>query len=188
MLETRSLCYNHRGALCVTSASNDLPFKTIVSIPIPSLKYFSRSKFISLPYLSKITLISPSRSLLFYRSFTLFFLSMSSSWFPYLCLIETQTECGPISLCSAECWGGLQIKKPSPGCAHQAVQHSSPGRFTTYILFYGPFLIHHNTASILLTSPAKHTSLPVPSVFFSLFLSIQHISPPMMLISTRTQV
>lgn len=103
---------------------------------------------------------------LFYHGFSLFLLSMSGSWFPYLCLIEAQTECGPISLCSSECRGGLQIKKPSPGCAHQAVQHCSPGRFTTYILFYGPFFIHHNTASILLTSPAKHTSFPVPSVFF----------------------
>lgn len=92
-------------------------------------------------------------------------------------LIETQTECGPISLCSTECWGGLQIKKPSPGCAHQSVQHCSPGRFTTYILFYGPFLIHHNTASILLTSPPKHTSFPLPSVFFSLLSSIQLHSP-----------
>lgn len=117
---------------------------------------------------------------------------MSSSWFPYLRLIEAPTECGPTSLCSTKWWGGLQIKKPSPGCAHQAVQHCSPGRFTTYILFYGPFLIHHNTASILLTSPAKHTSLPVPSVFFSLFLSIQHPSPSQspqpMLLSARTQV
>lgn len=118
-----------------------------------------------------------------------FLSALSSSWFPYLCRIEAETECGPISLCSAECWGGLQIKKPSPGCAHQAVQHCSPGRFTTYILFYGPFLIHHNTASILLTSPAKHTSLPVPSVFF---LSISIHTPvlstqvsPMMLVYAR---
>lgn len=114
----------------------------------------------------------------FLHGFTIFCPSMSISCFLYLCLTEAQTECGPISLCRAECWGRLQIKKPSPGCAHQAVQHCSPGRFTTYILFYGPFLIHHNTTSILLTSPAKHTSLPVPSVFFTLFKFIQYPSPP----------
>lgn len=93
---------------------------------------------------------------------------------------EAQTECGTISQHWAQHWGGLQIKMPSPGCAHQAVQRRSPGRFTTYFLFYGPFLIHHNTASILLTSPAKHTSLPVQSVFLSLCTHppLQHPSPP----------
>lgn len=79
---------------------------------------------------------------------------------------------------------------PSPGCAHQAVQHCSLGRFTTYILFYGPFLIHHNTASILLTSPAKHTSFSLPSFFFSLYLSIHYpfFRGVMMPISTHEQV
>lgn len=103
-------------------------------------------------------------------------LSMLSSRLLYLYLIKAHTECGTTSQCSAKCWGWLQIKMPSPGCAHQAVQHCSPGRFTTYILFYGPFLIHHNTASILLTSPAKHTSLPAPSVFSSIapFLPSSH--------------
>lgn len=117
--------------------------------------------------LSKNRLFCPFRLpgfLLFHRAFQLFSLSVCDSWF--LCLIKAHTECGTTSQCSAKCWGGLQIKMPSPGCAHQAVQHCSPGRFTTYILFYGPFLIHHNAASILLTSPAKHTSLPVLSVFF----------------------
>lgn len=115
---------------------------------------------------------------------------MSGSWFPNFCLTEAHTECGTTSQCSAKCWGGLQIKMPSLGCAHQAVQHCSPGRFTTYILFYGPFLIHHNAASILLTSPAKHTSLPVPSVFFSLYLPIQHpFRPiPMTPLSTHTRM
>lgn len=107
--------------------------------------------------------------LLFHRAFQLLSLSVRHSWF--LCLIKAHTECGTTSQCSAKCWGGLQIKMPSPGCAHQAVQRRSPGRFTTYILFYGPFLIHHNAASILLTSAAEHTSLPAPSVFSPFSLS-----------------
>lgn len=107
----------------------------------------------------------PPDSPVSYYAFILFHSVCAQLMAPYLCLIETQTECGPISLCSTECWGGLQIKKPSLGCAHQAVQHCSRGRFTTYILFYGPFLIHHNTASILLTSQAKHTSSLLPTVF-----------------------
>lgn len=94
---------------------------------------------------------------------------MPGSQFPYLCHTKTQMESA-----TAKCWGGLQIKMPSPGCAHQAVQHCSLGRFTRYIFFYGPFLIHHNTASLLLTSPAKHTSFSLPSFFFSLYLSIHH--------------
>lgn len=77
---------------------------------------------------------------------------------------------------AAQRWRGLQIKKPSPGCAHQAVQRCSPGRFNTYILFYGPFLIHHNTASVLLTSPAKHTSFLVPSLFFFSLASPKHMA------------
>lgn len=83
-------------------------------------------------------------------------------------LLKLKQNVGPFPS-ALQCWGGLQIKKLSPGRAHQAVQHCSPGRFTTYILFYGPFLIHHNTASILLTSPSKHTSFP-PAI--SLFLSL----------------
>lgn len=110
--------------------------------------------------------ISATSSSIILVHFTPLFLSLSRSWFPYLCVIEARQNVGPFPCAVQSVGEGCRLKSLPLGTLTRLFSTARQGDSLHTFSFMGPFLIHHNTASILLTSPAKHTSLPVPSLFF----------------------